>query len=902
VSVEGNLWVLLRIIIFLLCLSSSSLRAELAPVIQKGVLDLRQTHLNSHDPIDLAGEWEFHWDRFLSSQQAQQEDSAIVYRYVPLPWSEARSNYPAYPTFGKATYRLRILLPDPHPHLLLRIPETYTAFNLFINGQRMKVPSQAGYDASTTKPSRNTAYIPIDSSEQELDIVFQVANYVSGTGGIWRAMQLGDTETMITLRSKQQFQMLMAVGGLGVMGLYHFILFLFRRNYRDNLWFSLFCFTIFTRSFLVGNDIMIYNIVEEFDWTWSRRIEFISFYASVAFSVVFIRELFPADMKNFLVYPILVVIGACSLIVLTQTHVIFRKTLLAMQILSLFSIFVCLWTNILAIRRRRPQAQLMLAGFLMMASCSIHDILNSMFRFDTLELASIGVIGCIVTTSIVISKRFSLTFDQLRDAQEAIRIHNEQLDQLVKEKTRDIRSIFASIPQAIFAIQRDGRLHAEFSDHFRTSFQPEPFMHTNELLPKIFAHSQLSADQIAQIISAIDFCLDGTSLSFQLNQDVFPLLLLRTIDGHRRSFEIDWHPIVDEDDHITKILICMRDTTELNELRIKKLESEKRVKIVAEILDKNHSQITIWLNQAISELDRMLDLPSVSGVDEDSISHVLRILHTQKGNARSLGLMTSANSIHDCEQQILDLQRELDSQMFSEVLASLQHELSFTQDILNSLRAKPIELTTMNAANSSTLCACLASALEQLEALAARLGKDLPECRGLDLLQAQLLRLPPHLEYTLRGVFNHLLANMMDHGLEAREERLRLGKPGRGQIVFHLHEDDQHWIMQISDDGQGLNRSAIEARLRKTDRDIPRDAEALAQMLLEKGFSTKDAVSEISGRGVGLDAVAATLHEFGGRFFIQTRDRAPGANPQLIFVLHIPKQAFDQTTRWGHVD
>jgi len=73
-------------------------------------------------------------------------------------------------------------------------------------------------------------------------------------------------------------------------------------------------------------------------------------------------------------------------------------------------------------------------------------------------------------------------------------------------------------------------------------------------------------------------------------------------------------------------------------------------------------------------------------------------------------------------------------------------------------------------------------------------------------------------------------------------------------------------------------------------------------MLLEKGFSTKDAVSEISGRGVGLDAVAATLHEFGGRFFIQTRDRAPGANPQLIFVLHIPKQAFDQTTRWGHVD
>jgi hypothetical protein len=884
--------VFLRVFLILLAFGSSSLWAQGQPVIQQGFLDLRQADLTRDEVIDLVGEWEFYWDRFLSSDELRAQKEPKAFRYVPLPWSESRLGYPAYPAFGKATYRLRILLPANHPQLMLRIPETFTSYNIFINGVRMKVPTEAGLDAASTQTTRRTVYVPLDSTLQELDIVFQVANHVSGTGGVWRSMHLGNTEAIMDVRSAQQFQMLMAACALGVMGVYHFILFLFRRDHLDNLWFSLFCFMIFTRSFFVGNDLMIYNIVSEFDWTLSRRIEFSTFYLAVAFSVVFVRELFPQDMKGSIVRGLMLMIGLATLAVLILPHVQFRKTLLPMQITGICAILFSLATIIIAVRHKRPQAKTMMAGFLMMSVGTIHDILNSMFRFDTMELASIGVIGCVVTISIVISKRFSMAFDQLREAQEAIRVHNEQLDQLVKEKTLDIRSVFANIPQAIFAFQRGGYLNAEVSDYFRALFQPEPAMRARDLLQRILAQSQLSPDQIDQITNAVDFCLDGNLLSFQLNQHVFPHHLIRSLNGQRRSFEMDWNPIIDEAGHIQKLLICMRDTTELTELRMKSLESEKRVKIVAELLDRNHQQIMTWLEHAIRELEDLMKVRADEPQEFQEWSRdILRRLHTHKGNARSLGLVINASSIHACEQQLLDILEGHSSLRPPEVLGQLLHELMFTRDILKSLGAR--SLASQGSGSSPvTICACVTLALQQLDTLALRLDKALPEIHGLDLLQSHHLRLTPALENTLRGVLNHLLTNIMDHGLESREERLRLGKPECGQIAFYLQEDKSNWILRLTDDGLGLPSQLMEQRLRKAGRDVPKSSQELAQVLLESGFSTKDGVNDLSGRGIGLDAVAAALEAIGGRLQINTRERSGGADPQLIFVLELPKRLF----------
>lgn len=104
----------------------------------------------------------------------------------------------------------------------------------------------------------------------------------------------------------------------------------------------------------------------------------------------------------------------------------------------------------------------------------------------------------------------------------------------------------------------------------------------------------------------------------------------------------------------------------------------------------------------------------------------------------------------------------------------------------------------------------------------------------------------------------HILRNAVDHGLEWPEEREALGKPAKGRLQLTFARQGQHVVMRCIDDGRGLDFNAI--RKRGIERDLlPEDAqpsdEELSRLILMSGFSTRQTVSELSGRGVGLDVV-----------------------------------------------
>ena len=127
------------------------------------------------------------------------------------------------------------------------------------------------------------------------------------------------------LRARQQFQTLIAVCTLGIMSLYHFVLFMFRRENKENLWFALFCLMVFIRSFFVGNDLLIYNLVESFDWTWSRRIEFATFYLTAGLGVKFCAELYPKESNKLFVQIFQIIVLAVCLFVIIAPHILFSK-------------------------------------------------------------------------------------------------------------------------------------------------------------------------------------------------------------------------------------------------------------------------------------------------------------------------------------------------------------------------------------------------------------------------------------------------------------------------------------------------------------------------------------------------------------------------------------------------
>ncbi len=117
----------------------------------------------------------------------------------------------------------------------------------------------------------------------------------------------------------------------------------------------------------------------------------------------------------------------------------------------------------------------------------------------------------------------------------------------------------------------------------------------------------------------------------------------------------------------------------------------------------------------------------------------------------------------------------------------------------------------------------------------------------------------------------HLVRNSLDHGLETTEERIAAGKPERGIIALHAYHEGGQVIIEVTDDGRGLNRArifqkAVERGLIAADANLS-DHE-IDQLICAPGFSTADQVTDISGRGVGMDVVKRSIEQLRGQMQI----------------------------------
>ncbi len=119
----------------------------------------------------------------------------------------------------------------------------------------------------------------------------------------------------------------------------------------------------------------------------------------------------------------------------------------------------------------------------------------------------------------------------------------------------------------------------------------------------------------------------------------------------------------------------------------------------------------------------------------------------------------------------------------------------------------------------------------------------------------------------------HLVRNAVDHGIESAEQRALLGKPVEGTVHLKVSRDGQTVHVHCSDDGGGLDLLAIHAKavsLGFIASDAEPDVDTLSRLILLPGFSTRDAATDISGRGVGMDVVAARIRAMKGHLDIRS--------------------------------
>jgi two-component system chemotaxis sensor kinase CheA len=184
---------------------------------------------------------------------------------------------------------------------------------------------------------------------------------------------------------------------------------------------------------------------------------------------------------------------------------------------------------------------------------------------------------------------------------------------------------------------------------------------------------------------------------------------------------------------------------------------------------------------------------------------------------------------------------------------------------------------TLRQFGTETLGEALGGVLDSLPSLARELGKEAPIVR----IDDNGYRMKSQASGTLNNVFTHLLRNCIDHGIEAAGDRIAQGKHAAGTIELEVGIGEGALQITVGDDGRGLalakiRRAAIE-RGWLGEHEAASD-EIIAGFIFRAGFSTAQTMSEVSGRGVGMDAVRDFVRREQGRIELRFTDDRVGAD------------------------
>ena len=496
----------------------------------------------------------------------------------------------------------------------------------------------------------------------------------------------------------------------------------------------------------------------------------------------------------------------------------------------------------------------------------------------------------------------------------------------LKQKTADIQAMLQNMQQGILTVVEGGVVHAEYSAYLETIFETSDIA-GRDLMALVFDDSSIGADARSQVDAAVHACLGEDSMNFAFNEHLLVNEVAKRMpDGREKWLDLSWSAITDETDTVVRLMLCVRDVTEIRELTAQAGEQQRRLEMIGEILSISQDKFHDFVHSAkgfLSENERMIR--QHERADHSIVAALFRNMHTIKGNARTYSLQHLTNIVHEAEQAYESLRRadggpewNRDALMddLARVREAVDHYATINAvtlgrhgepagpgggdylmveraHIRESLRmldgADPANAGDWLAARDSVrrllsqfgtqgIGDALGGVIESLPSLAAELGKPAPVVH----IDSNGHRVRGEIGATLKNVFMHLLRNAIDHGIETSDERRAAGKPPAGKIDIAVDVEDGALRFVLGDDGRGLALDRIRGIARErgwidAGDEAALTDEAVAELIFRPGFSTARAVTEVSGRGVGMDAVRNFLKRDGGDIALRFTDDRVGS-------------------------
>ena len=470
----------------------------------------------------------------------------------------------------------------------------------------------------------------------------------------------------------------------------------------------------------------------------------------------------------------------------------------------------------------------------------------------------------------------------------------------IREHQRDMRLILNNLEEGLITIDLEGQITGESSHAI------------NEWFGKAAA-----GENLAQWISATDATFgEWLEVSLESVKDGFlPLeitlsqLPTRLRSGDRTysvryqmmdKAEAESAPVSTEQRAVSrpesampeKILVIISDVTEV-------LKSEAAERYQSDLMQafQHMMRDKAGFVEFLTEADGIVG--SLQTAQHNDLDHLKRLIHTLKGNSAIFGMRCVSQVCHAIENGIAENDEAPSEAALTQLYEAWSKMRADIGSLLGEARERNIEIDNveyeaiLGGLRTSVDIRTLARMVEswrleptgkrllrieqQIKGIADRMGKTDVEVR----IEPNELRFNSERFAPFWSAFIHVLRNTVDHGIEDREERQKSGKPERSLIKVSTAVQSDRFLITVQDDGPGIDWDRLRAKAAELGISGSADLKS-AELLCIPGLSSKDVVTEMSGRGVGMTALADVCKPLGGRIEVES-ERGVGTRITFSF-------------------
>ena len=422
-----------------ICVASCSKLPESSWRARQGTCDLRQWYPKIHGKIALAGEWTFYWKQLIPPNDFDRYSQNQFFFYLPGLWNHYAPEKRVFNGDGFATFRLKLLLPDNIDdlgELIFKIPEMPTAYKFWVN---QDLVAQNGVVASTANKMipwffPQVIQYPI-ANNHPLILTLQISNFHHKDGGMWQSIELGSIDDFHKMKTFPLFLDIFSCGCLIMMAFHHFGLFIVRKTDKSPLFFGLCCFFLGMRSLMLGQRIF-YIFFPNLSWACHQKIEFALIYLSLPAFCSFFSGLFPNYADKRFVQLIWWISLAFVVSVIILPVKLFTQASIVFQVITVISSLYIFWASIRACYDKKIGSLVFIAGFLIILTSIINDILTSHMIISSHYLIHYAIIVFVMFQAFSLSRKYSAAYTQIEEMTETLTEKNKALirvDQLKDE-------------------------------------------------------------------------------------------------------------------------------------------------------------------------------------------------------------------------------------------------------------------------------------------------------------------------------------------------------------------------------------------------------------------------------------------------------------------------------------